>query len=135
MNLKKLFFLFFFVFIYCKHQGYSIPPYLVNLEFKYNNKKENISKTFDKRYNIYEIMKSLRQENLLEFKETGKGDLIFIEEIKNIKNEGNGKNKKNWLYFVDGNLAEKGISQFFIDKETNIIWCFTTWEEKDQCTH
>ncbi len=107
--------------------------YSVKMDVKNEQIILSLSKNYTEKKSIYEIMLDLEQNQQLDFVESGKNDWIFIEEIQNIKNEGSGKNKKNWLIFVDGKLAEKGVSQIYLDKDTYILWCFISWEQKDTC--
>lgn len=133
----KLFILFLILFcnkISQQNQD-KVLEYQVKIEFKADQVHQSYIKKYQKTQSIFEIMQNLKDQNQVDFNYTGKDDMIFINEILGLKNEGSGKNKKNWLYFINNQLAEKGVSQILINKNTFILWCYTTWEKKDQCTN
>jgi hypothetical protein len=70
---------------------------------------------------IYDFMKKARKDGKLEFKEkiyTSMG--AFIEEINNIKNNG----EENWIYYVNNQKANIGISNYKIKPGDIISWKF-----------
>lgn len=74
--------------------------------------------------NIYDFMTKLKSENKIDFKEknyTAMG--AFIEEINNIKNSG----EQNWIYYVNNQKANIGISNYQIKPGDVVSWKY----EKD----
>jgi len=133
----KLILLIIFILIsFCKkeiNQQNKDAEYQVNFIIQRDSFSKNITQSYRTTKSVFEIMLDLKKQNQIDFKYTGEGDNIFITEIHQIQNEGFGKQKKNWLYFVNGELAQKGVSQLIIDNNAEILWCFITWEEKEQC--
>ncbi len=134
---KFILFILFILIFSCKkeeiNQQNKDAEYQVNFIIQGDSFSKSITQSYRTRKSVFEIMLDLKNQNQLDFKYTGKGDDIFITEIHQIQNEGFGKQKKNWLYFVNGELAQKGVSQLIIDNNAEILWCFITWEEKEQC--
>ncbi|GIX42458.1 MAG: hypothetical protein KatS3mg129_2191 [Leptospiraceae bacterium] len=139
-KIYKTIFIFTLLFLFScnkqKEQNHkdSNVNYQIQLKIKVDNTLSSISKEYKNPKTLFDIMMDLKNQNQLDFQYQGKDKMIFITKINGINNEGSGKNKKNWLYFVNNQLADKGISQIVIDKNTQILWCFTTWEEKGKCT-
>jgi hypothetical protein len=69
--------------------------------------------------NIADFMKKLRNEGKIKYKEKnyiGMGE--FIEEINGIKNSG----EKNWIYYVNGEKAKVGVSNYKINNGDIVSW-------------
>ena len=45
---------------------------------------------------------------------------MFVEEINGIQN--NPKNNQHWIYYINGQSAKVGVSQYFIQKGDKIDW-------------
>ena len=136
----KIILLIIFTLIFsCKKeetkQQNNQAEYRVDFTIKGDSFSKNLNQTFGSTKSLFEIMMDLKSQNRLDFGYTGSKDTIFITEIDGIKNEGSRKQKRNWIFFVDGNLSEKGVSQVLIEKDTQILWCFTQWEEKEKCNN
>lgn len=119
----------------CKKQEEKkeVPQYKVKLEILMPDARQVFEKEYTEEKTVYEILTEMEKENLLSFEETGKGDLLFLESLNGIRNEGLGEEKKNWLYFVDSELAKEGMAQMRVKKDTTITWCYTSWKEKENC--
>jgi hypothetical protein len=68
---------------------------------------------------IYDFMNKLREEKKIDFKEktyTAMG--AFVEEINNIKNTG----EQNWIYYVNNQKANIGISNYQIKPGDVVSW-------------
>jgi hypothetical protein len=71
-----------------------------------------------KQISIYDFMDQLRSEGKITFKEknyTGMGK--FIEEINGIKNR-----EKYWIYYVNGEKANIGVSNYQINSGDVVSW-------------
>ena len=69
--------------------------------------------------NVYDFMNQLRVERKIDFKEKdylGMGK--FITEINGIKNNNN----KSWIYYVNGEEAQVGVSNYKIKVGDIISW-------------
>jgi len=134
---KIILLIVFFLVLSCKKEAIDqqnkIAEYQINFIIQGDSFSKNITQSYRTTKSVFEIMLDLKKQNQLDFKFTGEGDNIFITEIHQIQNEGFGKEKKNWLYFINGELAQKGVSQTIIEKNTEILWCYTKWEDKEQC--
>ncbi len=61
---------------------------------------------------------------------TGKGPTAFITEIEGLKNEGAGKGKKNWQFFINDAFATEGAGAAPLKPGDTIRWVYTTWQGK-----
>jgi Domain of unknown function (DUF4430) len=64
------------------------------------------------------------------FKYTGKGDTAFLTQIDDLKNEGGGKDKKNWLFWVNDAMADKSFGAWKLEKGDVVLWKFAVYEGK-----
>ena len=72
---------------------------------------------------VYNFMSELQKERKINFKDenyTGMGKLI--EEINGVKNSG----EKNWIYYVNGTLAQVGVSNYKIKSGDIVSWKYET---------
>jgi hypothetical protein len=60
----------------------------------------------------------------IKFEAKGSGATAFLTQIDDLKNEGGGADKKNWLYRVNGKLAEKGFGAFVLNAGDEVVWKF-----------
>ncbi|MDO8592723.1 MAG: DUF4430 domain-containing protein [bacterium] len=68
----------------------------------------------------YDLMNNLRQENKISFSGKNYAELgFFAEEINGVKNNPSGE---NWLYYVNGQPAQVGISNYIIKNNDIIEW-------------
>jgi len=73
---------------------------------------------------IYDFMYQLKNEGKIDFQEknyTGMGK--FIEEINGIKGDG----KNFWIYYVNGQKAEIGVSEYKIKPNDVITWKYESY--------
>ena len=57
---------------------------------------------------------------------TGSGQFLAIDAIGSQRNEGSGEDSKNWLYWVNGSLADRGAGVYPVKAGDFIEWRFTT---------
>ncbi len=68
---------------------------------------------------VYEFMKKIRTENKIDFKDKtylGMGKLI--EEINGQRSDGS----RNWIYYVNGERANIGVSNYWIKPGDIVSW-------------
>ena len=81
--------------------------------------KTKIEYTATKNETVYELMDSLRKENKISFTEkTYSGMGKFIDSINGIS--GNGR--ENWIYFVNGEIASMGVSNYKLKPGDVVSW-------------
>ncbi len=69
---------------------------------------------------VYDLMRLLKEQNKIDFKSRDYSRLgFFIEEINGVKNDPAGK---NWLYYVNGQPAQVGVSYYKLKNNDVIEW-------------
>lgn len=58
------------------------------------------------------------------FLRVGSGETLFVTQIGDVKNEGGGRDRRNWLYQLNGKLAENGIGAQTLDPGDVVLWKF-----------
>ena len=58
----------------------------------------------------------------------GSGSRAFVEQIGDLKNEGGGRNGRNWRYRVNGKPAEVGIGSLKLAKGDSVLWKFERYQ-------
>jgi len=58
------------------------------------------------------------------FKHTGAGAAAFVTRIDELKNEGAGNGQRNWLYWVNAKLADRGVGAFELQPSDVVLWRF-----------
>ena len=56
----------------------------------------------------------------------------FIRRIDDLANEGGGKGKRNWLYWIDGVMAKQGVGTQPINAGQTLLFKFAVWESTSQ---
>ncbi|MCS7204803.1 MAG: DUF4430 domain-containing protein [Leptospiraceae bacterium] len=132
--MKRLTFLLFFVFVFgCKEERKPVPPYKVEIQIILPNEVKIFQKEYSVQKSVYEVLLDLQKENQLQFETKGRGETLFLESIAGVSNQGLGDDKNNWIYFVDQKLAQVGMAQMVLEDDSVVVWCFTTWKEKEKC--
>lgn len=62
------------------------------------------------------------------FKHTGSGETAFLTQIDDVKNEGGGKDKKNWIYRVNDKLADRSCGVFAVKAGDEVVWKFDVYK-------
>jgi hypothetical protein len=57
----------------------------------------------------------------IRFQHRGNAETAFVTEIDGLKNEGQGK---NWIYQVNGELADRSCGVYQLDKGDTVLWSF-----------
>lgn len=100
---------------------------------KTQQKEDKFELNLNQPKKVIEIMEQLKQENKLDYEIKNYNELTLIVSINEIKNQGSGKNKKNWIYAVNGKLSPMAVNQMIIDQNSKIEWCYIEWENRTQC--
>lgn len=69
-----------------------------------------------------------RHPHGLDFRFTGKGDSAFLTQIDDLKNEGGGDGKKNWILRVNQKLATEGFGVYRLKSKDVIRWKFEVFK-------
>ncbi len=65
------------------------------------------------------------------FEHTGSGDTAILTRIDDLSNEGGGKEKKNWLYWVNDKFAERSFGAYELAPSDVVVWRFALWPESE----
>jgi Domain of unknown function (DUF4430) len=65
----------------------------------------------------------------LTYASTGSGETAFLTKIDDLRNEGGGTDKKNWVYWVNDVLADRGFGVSKLEKGDSVLWKFDTYRE------
>ena len=61
------------------------------------------------------------------FKYRGKGSRAFLTSIDGVKNEGGGRNSRNWTYRVNGRLGKKSFAVRTLKPDDVLTWKFARY--------
>ncbi len=79
---------------------------------------------------VLDVMLIARAHNRpLAFTYKGKGDGAFLMSIENLENELNGPKSKNWLFWVNGDFAKRGLGTMKVHDGDEIKWRFAGWKD------
>jgi hypothetical protein len=67
----------------------------------------------------------------IRFVTTGSGDTTFVTGIDDLKNEGAGAAKKNWLFSVNEKLAERSCGTYQLRAGDRVVWKFAVYQSDD----
>ncbi len=59
-------------------------------------------------------------------------DKYFLTQIDDVKNEGSGSGKRNWLYSVNAIPADKSFGIYKLKAADKVSWRFSTFHAKGQ---
>ena len=62
------------------------------------------------------------------FVHRGRGPTALLTQIDDLKNQGGGRSKKNWLFKVNGKLATVGFGRYRLEPADVIRWTFGVYE-------
>jgi hypothetical protein len=69
---------------------------------------------------VYDLMNTLREQKKIDFKSVDYSGLgFFVTEINGVKNDPSGK---NWLYYVNGQPAQVGVTYYLVKANDVIEW-------------
>lgn len=108
-------------------------PGEVSITIQDGKSKSRLTVLVAEKSNLLSIMEAQKIEQKLSFEVKGEGDMTFVESLNGVKNEGPGDDKHNWLFAVNGRLANQGIGQLQISANDSVTWCFLLWKDRDQC--
>lgn len=61
---------------------------------------------------------------------TGKGETAFVSAIDDLKNQGMGKDKKNWQFFINDTFGEQGAGAVQLRPDDVVKWVFDVYKGK-----
>ena len=67
----------------------------------------------------------------IKFKHTGSGATAFLTEIDDLKNQGGGSGKKNWIYWVNDQLADRSCGVYELKPSDSVLWRFGKYKPAD----
>lgn len=62
----------------------------------------------------------------IRFEYKGRGETALLTQIDDLKNEGGGRKKKNWIYYVNDKAADKSFAARKLESSDVVRWKFTT---------
>ena len=89
------------------------------------------SGVIDKALPVLRILSDLKQAGKLKYVGSGKANQILIESINGTANEG--ARGKNWMYALNGSLANQGVATQQAKPGDKITWCFIKYENRKKC--
>lgn len=70
---------------------------------------------------VYDLMNALKQRGDIDFQGKNSAGLgFFVEEINGVKNSAS--NNTYWIYYINGKVAEVGISNYILKPNDVINW-------------
>lgn len=67
----------------------------------------------------------------IELETSGSGASAFVRGIDGLKNEGGGASAKNWLFWHNGKLANKGAGACQLQPGDEVLWKFGVYKPGD----
>ena len=141
LNLSTLYFVIAISLVACnpnqenqaQNQAEVSYPGEVSITIQNGESKSKLTVLVAEKSNLLTIMEAQKAKQKLSFEVKGEGDMTFVESLNGVKNEGPGDDKHNWLFAVNGRLANQGIGQLQISAGDSVAWCFLLWKDRDQC--
>ncbi len=62
------------------------------------------------------------------FVRIGSGETLLVTQIGDLKNEGRGRDRRNWLYQLNGTLADEGAGAQSLKAGDRILWKFERYD-------
>lgn len=88
------------------------------------------SAVIDQDSTVLELMEELREKyDNFQFTSKGSGDLVLIRSINDVENQGMGEEALNWIYTVNGKLAEFGVGKYTLSNQDVVEWKYSTYTE------
>lgn len=102
-------------------------PLRVRLVIDYNDGSERhfTAIPWKKEMTVLDVMEyAKRHPRGIDFRYTGSGGSAFLTQIDDLKNEGGGRGKKNWIMHVNQKPATQGFGVFQPKPKDVITWRF-----------
>ncbi|QDU42824.1 hypothetical protein Mal52_12920 [Symmachiella dynata] len=106
-------------------------PLSVKLIIDYNDgvEKHFTAIPWKKGMTVMDAMRyAKRGKHGIDFKFSGNGDTAFLTQIDDLKNEGGGEGKKNWILRVNKKLATESFGVFELKSGDVIRWQFEVFK-------
>ena len=67
----------------------------------------------------------------LQIQASGQGERFFVKSLDGLANEGAGKNARNWIFFVNGEMGKASAGVAAVNAGDTIEWRYTShdWSE------
>jgi hypothetical protein len=83
--------------------------------------------TWSKGMTVLDLMQAAKAHRRgIDFQYRGSGATAFLLQIDDLKNEGRGR---NWLYRINGSLADRGFAVQTLQPEDQVRWVFGEYQE------
>lgn len=92
----------------------------VALKITLENNSSEYSRKVDSGVSVFNLMKSISEEEDFNFKYQDSNLGAFIEEINGVKN--NSSDKVYWMFYVNGKMAEVGVSNYKLSDNDIVEW-------------
>lgn len=60
----------------------------------------------------------------------GTGERAMVTSIGDVHNQGGGRDKRNWIFFVNDKMADRGFAVWELKPSDVVKWKFTTYSAK-----
>ena len=121
---------------YLSNNGFSAEPKnpelkTVRLVIDYN---DGVEKHFTKipwksDMTVLDAMRlAMKYSRGIKFKYKGSGASTFLTQIDDLKNEGGGTDKRNWLFWVNTKRADKSFGVYKLKATDVVLWKFARYK-------
>lgn len=76
-----------------------------------------------------EFARAHKHATPFEFK--GRAETAFLSRLDGVANQGAGRDKLNWIYHVNGKLADKGFAVCELKAGDQVLWRYQTYRVHD----
>ncbi|WP_395853778.1 DUF4430 domain-containing protein [Cystobacter fuscus] len=105
----------------------KIAPATVSVVFDYGDGKEKALTGIEWRQGMtaWEATQAAaRRSPPITIKHTGSGATVFVTGIDGFKNQGGGRDKRNWQFWVNGTYADAGAGTKVLQAGDKVLWKF-----------
>lgn len=65
----------------------------------------------------------------LVFESTGTGEMTLITGLAGVKNQGAGRDARNWQFWVNDEFSKRGVGAAVVKPGDRVTWAFMTWSD------
>ncbi|ATB35230.1 hypothetical protein CYFUS_000642 [Cystobacter fuscus] len=65
-----------------------------------------------------------RRTPAIAIKHSGSGAMVYVTGIDGVKNQGGGRDKRNWQLWVNGTYADAGVGAKVLQAGDKVLWKF-----------
>lgn len=120
----------------CKEQANESPVGIGSIQIKVQATgavqalQFNVEPASEARPVLY-YLKNLREAGQLSYTSSGSAGMVLVESVNGVA--GEGVDGRNWIYAIDGALANRGVATMPIKAGQSIVWCFVTYADRESC--